>query len=144
MKCYGELLSMWVFFKSPYSISNVVMQWCRCFNFKIYMMFLSMRLFVCPVSSLNRNVLLCVWRYLMWNCGTFYPYPRRNNITRSWALGLSPTSLLLTAKKKATRRSNQFSRFMWIMILTYDLGDLEEGIVSSLERWTRSALDNYW
>ena len=38
------------------------------------------------------------------------------------------------AKTKATRRSNPLSIFMWVMSLTFDFGDLEEGIVSSLSR----------
>ena len=42
----------------------------------------------------------------------------------------------------AIRRSNLFSMFMYVMILTCDLGTLDEGIVSSLARITWSALKN--
>ena len=85
------------------------------------MIYLLVRLFICPVSSCNRKKSLLIWRAMKWNCGRVYPSPTQKNITRHWDLGPSPPSWGLTPKTAEIRRSNPLSLFMYVMSFTCDL-----------------------
>ena len=75
------------------------------------------------------------------SCDSF-PLSRRREFTRSWALGPSPPIWLLMVKTTSIIWSNILSVFMYVIIFTCDVGDLDEEIVSSLTIWTISSLKN--
>ena len=125
-----------------YSSSKAVMWRWRCFNVDSYMMYLLVRLFICPVSSFNRKISLLTCTSLTWNFGRVSPSLRRKDINRAWAFGQSTPSWGIVAMTTVIRMPKIWSIFMYVIILTYDFGALEQTIVSSLTKWTRSAPDN--
>ena len=112
------------------------------FSFDSSMMYLPVRLFICPVSPCNSKILLLIWRALRWNCGRVYSSPGWKDMTRSWDLGPIPPSWGLTENKTTIIRSNPLSLFMYVTSLTCDLGDFYKGMMLSLIRWYLSALEN--
>ena len=127
-----------------YYCSNLFMYRCGCFNIESYTIYLSLRLFSCPVSSFNRKKSLFSWRYLRWNYGGASPSPRKNETKKSWDLGSILPSWGLMSNTTKTRRSNKFSRFMQVISFMCDFGDVDELIVASLARRTWRNIENDW
>ena len=93
----------------------------RCLNFDISVVYLPVRLLICPVLSSNRIFSHLIWRALRWNCGRFFPSATQKEITGSWDLGPSFPSWGIMTKTTAIRRSNPFSFFVYVMSLTCNL-----------------------
>ena len=81
------------------------------------MMYIPVRLLICPVWYLTNTSSLLISRSLRWKSGRGSTSPRRKGIKRSWYLGPSTPSWGLMNKTTATCQ-NCYSYALWKWILT--------------------------